>query len=156
MLKCCGKTPFFTENCMLILRIIFRRYAMMMAVCVALVLTKHESLAQTPYDAPARISLANEINQTYGTLVTPALSISQLFDIKNRLDKAESIGQSYGVDLDYREHSFIELCDIESRIRLAATINQQYGKNIDWRAYGYPQLLELDQQLKSQAQVSAH
>ena len=70
MLKCCGKTPFFTENCMLILRIIFRRYAMMMAVCVALVLTKHESLAQTPYDAPARISLANEINQTYGTLVT--------------------------------------------------------------------------------------
>src|SRR5580692_9301901 len=152
MLKCCGKTPFFTENCMLTLRIIFRRYAMMMAVAVVLVLTKHESLAQTPYDAPARISLANEINQTYGTLVTPALSISQLFDIKNRLDKADSIAHDYGVDLDYREHSFIELCDIESRIRLALEINQQFGKNLNWREYGYPQLIEIDQQLKSEVQ----
>ena len=154
MLKCCGKTPFFTENCMLILRIIFRRYAMMMAVCVALVLTKHESLAQTPYDAPARISLANEINQTYGTLVTPSLSIAELFDIKNRLDKADSISQNYGVDLDYREHTFIDLCDIESRIRLALSINQQYGKNVNWREFGYPQLVEMEQQLKSEAQTT--
>jgi hypothetical protein len=125
-------------------------------ISVGLALTVIESWAQAPYDAPARASLANEINQTYGTLVTPSLSISELFDIKNRLDKADSIAQDYGVDLDYREHSFIELCDIESRIRLTVAINTQYGKNIDWRAYGYPQLLELDQQLKSQLQVSKH
>ena len=113
----------------------------------------HESLAQAPYDAAARASLADEINQTYGPLVSPSLPIAELFDIKNRLDKADSISQNYGVDLDYREHSFIELCDIENRIRVAVEINQQYGKNIDWREYGYPQLLELDQQLRSQTQA---
>ena len=137
-------------------RIIFKRNAMIAAICVALVLTKHESLAQAPYDAEARISLAKEINQTYGTLVTSSLSVAELFDIKNRLDKADSIAQNYGVDLDYREHSFVELCDIESRIRLAIVINQQYGKNLNWRAYSYPQLVELEQQLRSQTQVVKH
>jgi hypothetical protein len=139
---------------MLILCIIFKRNAMIasVAVAVALALTTYHASAQTPYDAPARTSLANEINQTYGTLVAPSLSIAELFDIKNRLDKADSIAHDYGVDLDYREHSFIELCDIESRIRLALEINQQFGKNIDWREYGYPQLIEIDQQLKAQAQ----
>ena len=126
--------------------------AIIMAICGALALTSHFGWAQTPYDLAARVSLANEINQTYGTLVTPTQSIAELFDIKNRLDKADSIGRDYGVDLDYREHSFIELCDIESRIRLAVEINQEYGKNLNWREYGYPQLIEIDQQLKSQAQ----
>jgi hypothetical protein len=139
---------------MLTLRIIFERNAMIAAVCVALVLAMHESLAQAPYDAEARVSLAKEINQTYGNLVTPALSVAQLFDIKNRLDKADSIAQNYGVDLDYREHTFIDLCDIESRIRLALSINQQYGKNINWREFGYPQLVEMEQQLKSEAQTT--
>jgi hypothetical protein len=138
---------------MFALRITVRQNAMITAICVALVLTKHESLAQAPYDAPARASLADEINRTYGTLVTPSLSIAELFDIKNRLDKAESIARNYGVDLDYREHSFIELCDIESRIRLAVAINQQYAKNIDWREYGYPELLAMDRQLKPQARA---
>lgn len=138
---------------MLTLRIIFERNAMIAAVCVALVLTMHESLAQAPYDAEARVSLAKEINQTYGTLVNSSLSIAELFDIKNRLDKADSIAQNYGVDLDYREHSFIELCDIENRIRLATAINQQYAKNVNWREYGYPQLVELEQQLRSQTQA---
>ena len=137
-------------------RIIFKRNAMIAAICVALVLTKHESLAQAPYDAEARTSLAKEINQTYGTLVTSSLSVAELFDIKNRLDKADSIAQNYGVDLDYRQHSFIELCDIESRIRLAIVINQQYGKNLNWRDYGYPQLVELEQQFRSQTQVVKH
>jgi hypothetical protein len=137
---------------MLTLCIIFKRNAMIVALSVALALTMHDGLAQTPYDAAARASLANEINQTYGTLVTPSLSIAELFDIKNRLDKADSIAHDYGVDLDYREHSFIELCDIESRIRLAVEINQQFGKNINWREFGYPQLIEIEQQLKSQAQ----
>jgi hypothetical protein len=152
VLKYCAQIPLFYKSCMLTLRVIFRRNATIPAICVALVLAQHESLAQAPYDAAARASLANEINQTYGTLVTPSLSIAELFDIKNRLDKADSIAQNYGVDLDYREHSFIELCDIESRIRLTVAINQQYGKNIDWREYGYPQLLKLEQQLKSQAE----
>jgi hypothetical protein len=143
----------FRENCMIALRIIFRRYALIVASCLALVLTGHQSRAQAPYDIAARISLANEINQTYGSLVNPSLSITELFDIKNRLDKADSIAQSYGVDLDYREHSFIELCDIENRIRLSVEINQQYGKNIDWRKYGYPSLLEMEQQLKAQSQA---
>src|ERR1700730_6987950 len=138
---------------MLTLRIIFERNAPILAICVALVLTAHHSLAQAPYDAEARVSLAKEINQTYGTLVNSSLSIAELFDIKNRLDKADSIAQNYGVDLDYREHSFIELCDIESRIRLATAINQQYAKNVNWREYGYPQLVELEQQLRSQAQA---
>jgi hypothetical protein len=133
-----------------------RRSAIITAICVVLVLTRRESLAQAPYDAPARTALANEINQTYGTLVTPSLSITELFDIKNRLDKADSIAQNYGVDLDYREHSFIELCDIESRIRLSIAINQQYGKNIDWREHGYTQLLEMEKQLNSQASVATH
>src|ERR1700719_4173366 len=116
---------------MLTRRIIGRRNAMIVAICAFLLLAKHESLAQAPYDIAARTSLANEINQTYGPLVTPSLSITELFDIKNRLDKADSIAQNYGVDLDYREHSFIELCDIENRIRLAVAINQQYGKTVD-------------------------
>ncbi len=155
-LKCCGKTPLLHDNCMLNLRTFVRRNAIITAICVVLVLTKRESLAQAPYDAAARTALANEINQTYGTLVTPSLSITELFDIKNRLDKADSIAQNYGVDLDYREHSFIELCDIESRIRLSIAINQQYGKNIDWREHGYTQLLEMEKQLNSQAPVPKH
>lgn len=137
---------------MLTLCIISKRNAMIACVVVASALTSYRGSAQTPYDAAARTSLANEINQTYGNLVTPSLSIAELFDIKNRLDKADSIAHDYGVDLDYREHSFIELCDIESRIRLAVEINQEFGKNINWREYGYPQLIEISQQLKSQAQ----
>jgi hypothetical protein len=156
VLKCCGKNPLLHDNCMLNLPSFVRRSAIITAICVVLVLTKRESLAQAPYDAPARTALANEINQTYGTLVTPSLSITELFDIKNRLDKADSIAQNYGVDLDYREHSFIELCDIESRIRLSIAINQQYGKNIDWREHGYTQLLEMEKQLNSQASVATH
>ena len=134
-------------------RIIVKRKAISIAICGAFVLITHAAWGQSAYDVAARVSLANEINQTYGTLVTPSLSIAQLFDIKNRLDKADSIGRNYGVDLDYREHSFIELCDIESRIRIAVTINQQYGKNMDWRAYGYSQLVEIEQQLDSKLQV---
>jgi hypothetical protein len=136
---------------MLTLRIIVGRYALIIGIFSALVLTDHQSFAQAPYDIAARVSLSNEINQTYGSLVTPALSITELFDIKNRLDKADSIAQNYGVDLDYREHSFIDLCDIESRIRLSLAINQQYGKNIDWREYGYPALLEMEHQLQAEA-----
>ena len=135
-------------------RIIFQRNAMILAICVAFVLTTHNSPGQTPYDAEARISLANEINQTYGTLVTPSLPIAELFDIKNRLDKADSIAQNYGVDLDYRQHSFVELCEIESRIRLAIVINQQYGRNVNWREYGYSRLVEIERQLKSEAQTT--
>jgi hypothetical protein len=137
---------------MLSSRIIDRPGPIIIAILFALVLTGYQGLAQAPYDAAARASLANEINQTYGYLVTSSLSISELFDIKNRLDEADSIARNYGVDLDYREHSFIELCDIESRIRLSVAINQQYGKNIDWREYGYPQLVEMERDLKSQAQ----
>jgi hypothetical protein len=137
---------------MLTFGIIFKRNAMIASVVVALGLTTHRGSAQAVYDAAARTSLANDINQTYGTLVTPTLSIAELFDIKNRLDKADCIAHDYGVDLDYREHSFIELCDIETRIRLAVEINQQFGKNLNWREYGYPQLIEIDQQLKAQAQ----
>jgi hypothetical protein len=138
---------------MFTLRIIFERNALIAAVCFAFMsAVSHTSAQAAPYDAAARTSLANEINQTYGTLVTPTLSIAELFDIKNRLDKADSIAREYGVDLDYREHSFIELCDIESRIRLAVEINQEFGKNLNWREYGYPQLIELEQQLKSQVQ----
>jgi hypothetical protein len=140
---------------MLTLCIIFKRNALIASITVALALSTYHGSGQTPYDAAARTSLANEINQTYGALVTPSLSIAQLFDIKNRLDKADTIAHDYGVDLDYREHSFIELCDIESRIRLAVEINQQFGKNINWREYGYPQLLEIEQQLKPQSQPSA-
>lgn len=151
-LKCWGKTPFFQINYMSILRIIVKQNAMVAAICVALALLTHESMAQTPYDAAARAALANEINRTYGNLVSPSLSITELFDIKNRLDLADRIARRYGIDLDYREHSFIELCDIESRIRLSVAINQEYGKNLDWREYGYPQLLDMDQQLKYQAQ----
>ena len=136
---------------MLTLRIIVGRYALITAIFIALFLTNHQAFAQAPYDIAARVSLSNEINQTYGSLVTPALSITELFDIKNRLDKADSIAQNYGVDLDYREHSFIDLCDIESRIRLSLAINQQYGKNIDWREYAYPALLEMEHQLKAEA-----
>jgi hypothetical protein len=156
VLKCCGKNPLFHDNCMFNLPSFVRRSAIITAICVVLVLTKRESLAQAPYDAAARTALANEINQTYGTLVTPSLSITELFDIKNRLDKADSIARNYGVDLDYREHSFIELCDIESRIRLSLAINHQYGKNIDWREHGYTQLLEMEQQLSSQASTAQH
>jgi hypothetical protein len=135
-------------------RIIFKQNALIVAIFFALVLTSHLGLAQAPYDAAARVSLANEINQTYGNLVNPSLSITELFDIKNRLDKADSIAQNFGIDLDYREHSFIELCDIESRIRLAVAINQKYSKKIDWREYGYSSLLEMEQQLNDQSQAS--
>ena len=135
-------------------RIIYERNALIAACWFALVLSTLHSSAQTPYDAAARASLANEINQTYGTLVSPSLSIAELFDVKNRLDKADSIAHDYGVDLDYRQHSFIELCDIESRIRLAVAINQEFAKNLNWREYGYPQLIEIEQQLKTQTQAT--
>jgi hypothetical protein len=134
---------------MLALRIIFKPYAMRAAIIVASVLLTRISMAQSPFDAAARIALADQINRTYGELVSPSQSITELFDIKNRLDAADRISQQYGIDLDYRQHTFIELCDIESRIRLSVTINQEYGKNVDWREYGYSQLLDMDQQLKS-------
>ncbi len=153
MLKCWDKTPFLQKKRMSTPRITVKRNAMISAICGVLVLTAHASWSQAPYDIAARVSLSNEINQTYGTLVSPSLSIAELFDIKNRLDKADSIGRNYGVDLDYREHSFIELCDIESRIRIAVTINQQYGKNMDWRAFGYSQLVQIEEQLDSNVQV---
>ncbi len=136
---------------MIPLRTLSRRNTTIAASCIALALTGHQSLAQAPYDTAARVSLANEINQTYGPLVNSSLSITELFDIKNRLDKADSIAENYGVDLDYRQHSFIELCDIENRIRLAVAINRQYGKNVNWREYGYPQLVEMEQQLQAAA-----
>jgi hypothetical protein len=135
------------------LRIIFKQNAMIAAICVALVLLTHVSRAQGPYDTPARAALADQINRTYGNLVSPSQSIAELFDIKNRLDAADRIFQEYGVDLDYREHSFIELCDIENRIRLSVAINQEYGKNLNWREYGYRQLVDIEQQLKSQTQA---
>src|ERR1700680_1283889 len=113
-------------------RIMIRKSALTAAIPVALLMLVHQSSAQSPYDAEARIALANEINQTYGNIVSPSLSIAELFDIKNRLDKADSIAEKYGVDLDYRQHSFIELCDIESRIELANAINRQYGQQLDW------------------------
>jgi hypothetical protein len=140
-------------NAMSTLRIIFKQNAMIAAICVALVLLTRVSMAQAPYDAAARAALADQINRTYGNLVSPSQSITELFDIKNRLDTADRISQEYGIDLDYREHSFIELCDIESRIRLSVAINQEYGKNLNWREYGYPQLLDIDQQLRSQTQA---
>ena len=133
-------------------RVMTTQNAIMTVICVALVMVVRQSSAQTPYDAEARIALANEINQTYGNLVSPSFSITELFDIKNRLDKADSIAQKYGVDLDYRQHTFVELCDIESRIELTGEINRRYSRNLDWRQYGYRQLLEIEEQLKSEAQ----
>ena len=145
------------EYCMLTSRILSRQNALIAVISVGLALTTLGSLAQTPpYDTAARESLANEINQTYGNLVTPALSIAELFDLKNRLDKADAIAQNYGVDLDYRKHSYIELCEFESRIRLAVTLNQEYRTNIDWREYGYPQLVQMEQQLESRSQPAKH
>jgi hypothetical protein len=136
---------------MLILRTVPSQSALTIAISVGCALMSANSFAQTPYDLAARQSLADEINQDYGNLVTPSLSISELFDIKNRLDKADAIAQQYGVDLDYRKHSYVELCDFESRIRLAALLNQQYSAHIDWREYTYPELVQAEQQLKSQA-----
>jgi hypothetical protein len=80
VLKYCAKTPLFHEDCMLTLRIIVGRYALITAIFIALALTNHQASAQAPYDIAARVSLSNEINQTYGSLVTPALSITELFD----------------------------------------------------------------------------
>ena len=131
-----------------------RKSALIAASSVALLLLVHQSSAQTPYDAEARIALANEINRTYGNIVSPSLSITELFDIKNRLDKADSIYQKYGIDLDYRQFTFVELCDLESRIELASAINRQYSQNLDWRQYGYRQLLQIEQQLRTEAQAA--
>ena len=128
--------------------------ALTAGISVAFLVRVHQSSAQTPYDAEARVALANEINQTYGNIVSPSLSITELFDIKNRLDKAESIAQKSGVDLDYRQFSYVELCDLESRIDLANAINRQYGRNLDWRQYGYRQLLQIDEQLRSEPQAA--
>ena len=135
-------------------RIMIRQNALAAAVCVPLLLLVQQSSAQSPYDAEARTALANEINQTYGNIVSPSLSIAELFDIKNRLDKADSIAQKYGIDLDYRQFTFVELCDFESRIELANAINRQYGRNLDWRQYGYRELLQIDEQLRSEEQAA--
>jgi len=135
-------------------RVKTRLSALTAAISVALSVLAHQSDAQSPYDAEARTALANEINQAYGDIVSPSLSITALFDIKNRLDKADSIAQKYDVDLDYRQFSFVELCDIESRIELANAINRQYGRNLDWKQYGYRQLLQIDEQLRSEAQAA--
>jgi hypothetical protein len=135
-------------------RIIIRQIALTTAISVVLLGLVCFSSAQAPFDAEARTALANEINQTYGNIVSPSLSIAELFDIKNRLDKADSIAQKYGVDLDYRQYSFVELCDIESRIELADSINRQYGRNLDWTQYGYRQLLQIDEQLSSDTKAA--
>ena len=135
-------------------RILTSKSALTAGISVALLVLVHQSSAQPPYDDEARVALANEINQTYGNIVSPSLSITELFDIKNRLDKAESIAQKSGVDLDYRQFSYVELCDLESRIDLANAINRQYGRNLDWRQYGYRQLLQIDEQLRSEAQAA--
>jgi hypothetical protein len=135
-------------------RIMIRRIALTTAISVVLLGFARLSFAQAPFDAEARTALANEINQTYGDIVTPSLSIAELFDIKNRLDKADSIAQKYGVELDYRQYSFVELCDIESRIQLADSINRQYGRNLDWTQYGYRQLLQIDEQLSSDTKAA--
>jgi hypothetical protein len=135
-------------------RIMIRKSALTAAISVALLVLVHQSSAQTPYDAEARVALANEINQAYGNIVSPSLSITELFDIKNRLDKADSIARKSGVDLDYRQFTFVELCDLESRIELASAINRQYGRNLDWRQYGYRQLLQIDEQLRSEKQAT--
>jgi hypothetical protein len=135
-------------------RIMIRQNALVAAASVPLLLLVHQSSAQSPYDAEARTALAKEINQTYGDIVSPSLSIAELFDIKNRLDKADSIAQEYSVDLDYRQFSFTELCDFESRIELANEINRKYGRNLDWKQYGYRELLQIDEQLRSEAQAA--
>jgi hypothetical protein len=131
---------------------IIKQNAMIVGIVVFFAATTVTAFAQTAYDAGARIALADEINQTYGQSVNASLSVSELFDIKNRLDVAVSIEHKYGVQLDYREHSFIELCDIAERIHLTVSINRNYGKNVDWRSYGYNQLLEMDNQLESESQ----
>src|ERR1700722_16396053 len=78
--KVLAQTSVFSEEFMLISGIIFKRNAMIASAVVAFALTTYHSSAQTVYDAAARTSLANDINQTYGTLVTPSLSIAELFD----------------------------------------------------------------------------
>jgi DNA repair ATPase RecN len=135
-------------------RTMIRQNALAAAASVPLFLLVQQSSAQSPYDAEARTALANEINQTYGDVVSPSLSIAELFDIKNRLDKADSIAQKYSVDLDYRQFSFTELCDFESRIELANEINRKYGRNLDWKLQGYRELLQIDEQLRSEAQAA--
>jgi hypothetical protein len=129
-----------------------KQNAMIVVIASLFAAITSSAFAQTAYDAGARIALADEINQTYGKAVNSSLSVTELFDIKNRLDEAVTIQHKYGVNLDYREHSFIELCDIADRIHLTVAINRNYGKNIDWRSYGYNQLLDLDNQLQSQSQ----
>ncbi len=133
-----------------------KQNAMTLAILLFVAGVTGNVCAQSAYDAPARIALADEINHTYGQTVEPSLSITELFDIKNRLEMTVSIAHKYSVELDYREHSFIELCDIGDRIQLTASINRNYGKNIDWRTYGYNQLLEIDSQLKSQIEPQSH
>jgi hypothetical protein len=128
--------------------------ALSAAISVSLLVLLSRGSAQTPFDAEARASLANEINQDYGITASPSLPIAALFDLKNRLDEADNIARKYGVDLDYRQHTFVELCDIESRIELARAINRQYGRNLDWAQYGYQELLQIDQQLKSMVQAA--
>ncbi len=131
-----------------------RRSALTVATAVALAVLVHQSFAQSPYDTEARTALANEINQTYGNIVSPSLSIAELFDIKNRLDKADNIAEKYSVELDYRQYSFVELCEIESRIELTNALNRQYGLNLVWTQYGYRQLIQIDEQLRSEAQAA--
>lgn len=126
----------------------------MLAIFPAFLAPIRQGSAQSPYDAEARTALANEINQNYGNIASPSLSIAELFDLNNRLDKADSILQKYGVDLDYRQYTFVEMCDIESRIELANAINRQYGQDIDWTQYGYRQLLQIDERLRSDAQAA--
>ena len=133
-----------------------RQNALAAAVSLPLLLLVHQSSAQSPYDQEARTALASEINQTYGNIVNPSLSIAELFDIKNRLDKADSIAQKFNVDLDYRQFSFVELCDFESRIELANEVNRKYGRNLDWKQYGYRELLQIDEQLSSEAQAASN
>jgi hypothetical protein len=131
-----------------------KRSTLPVAAIIALVVLVDQSSAQTPYDAEARTALANEINQTYGNIASPSLSIAELFDIKNRLDEADHIAEKYHVDLDYRQYSFVELCEIESRIELANALNRQYGLNLVWTQYEYRQLLQIDEQLRAQTQAA--
>ena len=126
----------------------WRERISILATVFALVAFAHPGRGQTSYDANASVQLSEQINRKYGNRVSSSQPLTELMDIKNRLEKCDSIAQEYGVVLDYQQYSLSDLYNVEARIQEVTTIKQQYGVSLDYREYTILDLYNIEMRIQ--------
>jgi hypothetical protein len=58
------------------------------------------------------------------------------------LSASQRLKRVYGLDRDYRTHTFPQLIDIETRVSASQRINRTYGVNVNWQNYTFSQLID--------------